>query len=296
MGYIIGNIDKKEYLRPDAFGEGDTLLDIVDSYEGVMLALVVLLADSNNRGGGDLRSNHAIIGTWAGDRIAIIDDAAELFGIEAPGFDEGPLQPQFLAQGTDVSGAAIEAILDGEGSYSRLSQLNPRHVLSLQEQTKLQENSGAALLTRKGRATTLSTTDDLFGVLGEPLVLTTEGRRKALEKGINTMAFKLGRPERYWVKTYSATVEGKKVRIHGMTSDSQHAKLVYGDRDIECLLVDPAGAEKQLNIRLGVDDGTTVNALYEALFPGIQFERMLNALDVKPEYAALLAYSQDKGE
>jgi len=296
MGYIIGNIDKKEYLRPDAFGEGDTLLDVVDSYQGVMLGLVVLLADSNGRGGGDLRSNHAVIGTWAGDRIAIIDDAAELFGIETPGFDEGPLQPQFLKHGTDVSGAVIEAILDGEGDYSRLAKLNPRHVLSLQEQSKLLEIGGEALLTRKGRATTLSTTDDLFAVLGEYLVLTTEGRRKTLEQGINTMASKLGRPERYWVKTYSATTDGKKVRIHGMTSDSQHAKLVFGDRDIECVLVDAKGVEKALHIRLGVDDGTTVSALYEELFPGIRFERMVNALEVKPELAALLAYSQEKGE
>jgi hypothetical protein len=39
-----------------------------------MLGLAILLADSNNRGGGDLRSDDPIIGSWAGDRITITGD------------------------------------------------------------------------------------------------------------------------------------------------------------------------------------------------------------------------------
>jgi len=36
-----------------------------------------LLADGNNRGGGDLHSDHPIIGSWAGDRIVIAGDYAD---------------------------------------------------------------------------------------------------------------------------------------------------------------------------------------------------------------------------
>ena len=42
-----------------------------------MLGLAILLADGNNRGGGDLRSEHPIIGSWAGDRIVIAGDYAD---------------------------------------------------------------------------------------------------------------------------------------------------------------------------------------------------------------------------
>jgi len=42
-----------------------------------MFALSVLLADGNGRGGGDLRSDNSIVGTWAGDRIVIAGDYAD---------------------------------------------------------------------------------------------------------------------------------------------------------------------------------------------------------------------------
>ena len=68
----IANLDRKEVLNPHNFGVGIKLLEFSESR--VTTALSVLLACSNNRGGGDLRSDDELCGSWAGDRIAIIGD------------------------------------------------------------------------------------------------------------------------------------------------------------------------------------------------------------------------------
>lgn len=74
--YKIVNIDKKQFLNPHRFGDGLKLLEFGSSGGGTMNGLAVLLANSNNRGGGDLRSDHEIVGSWAGDRIVIAGDYA----------------------------------------------------------------------------------------------------------------------------------------------------------------------------------------------------------------------------
>lgn len=74
--YII-NLDKREYLHPHRFGDGLKLLEFGASGEGTMLGLALLLAKDNGRGGGDLRSNAKIIGSWAGDRIVIAGDCGD---------------------------------------------------------------------------------------------------------------------------------------------------------------------------------------------------------------------------
>jgi len=75
--YIIVNLDKKQYINPRKFGDGVKLIEFADSTPGTMTALAVLLADGNGRGGGDLRSDNPIIGSWAGDRIVIAGDYAD---------------------------------------------------------------------------------------------------------------------------------------------------------------------------------------------------------------------------
>lgn len=290
MGYIVGNLNKKQYLRPEAFGESDALVDIVNSYEGVMCALVVLLADSNNRGGGDLRSDHSCIGTWAGDRIIVIDETVCLPEFSEPGMAEVPLQQQLLAMGTDVSGEAIAAILDGEGGYSRLSHLNPRHVLPLVQQAKLQESGGGAILTTAGRSKRLSYLEDLFAVLNESMPLATKARERALEAGINGMATLLGRPERYSVSGYGAR-RGKKTVPSQQMFARQDDQLEYtGVKQVTFEVTDASGNMKHIDVKFGLDKGTTVGELYEQLFPGIQFERAESAPARSPEVAKLLSF------
>jgi hypothetical protein len=77
--YKIVNIDKQEYISPSDFGSGVKLMEF--AYPGnpsmVLSALAILLADGNNRGGGDLRSDNSVIGNWKYDRVAIVGDYAD---------------------------------------------------------------------------------------------------------------------------------------------------------------------------------------------------------------------------
>jgi hypothetical protein len=75
--YKIVNLDKKQFLHPHAFGDGLKLMEFGSSGQGTMNGLAILLADGNNRGGGDLRSDNPIIGSWAGDRIVVAGDYAD---------------------------------------------------------------------------------------------------------------------------------------------------------------------------------------------------------------------------
>jgi len=75
--YLVVNLDKKEYIYPHKFGDGLKLLEFGTSNCGTMTGLAILLADGNGRGGGDLQSDHIIIGSWAGDRIVVSGDYAD---------------------------------------------------------------------------------------------------------------------------------------------------------------------------------------------------------------------------
>ena len=75
--YVVVNRTKREYLNPHKFGDGLKLLEFGRSGGGTMLGLAILLADGNNRGGGDLGSDNPIIGSWSGDSIVIAGDYAD---------------------------------------------------------------------------------------------------------------------------------------------------------------------------------------------------------------------------
>lgn len=76
--YKIVNLDKKEFITPHEFGDGPKLLEFGTSSGGAMMALAILLADGNGRGGGDLKSNDTeYVGRWKGDRIIIAGDYAD---------------------------------------------------------------------------------------------------------------------------------------------------------------------------------------------------------------------------
>ncbi len=75
--YHIVNIEKKQYIDPHKFYDGGKLLEFGCASNGTMTALAILLADGNGRGGGDLRSDDPIIGSWAGNKIVITGDYAD---------------------------------------------------------------------------------------------------------------------------------------------------------------------------------------------------------------------------
>jgi hypothetical protein len=79
--HVIINLDKRQFLEPHDFGDQATLTEFGNQAQGTMTALAVLLARDNGFGAGDLQLPHempdrALIGSWAGDRLAIVGDFA----------------------------------------------------------------------------------------------------------------------------------------------------------------------------------------------------------------------------
>lgn len=89
------NLDKREFIHPHKLGCGLKLVEQLGGKGGTGSALVVLLAASSGRGGGDFQSDNwsakenpeGIVGRWAGDRIALVGD----YGVD------GDLRPEDAA-------------------------------------------------------------------------------------------------------------------------------------------------------------------------------------------------------
>ena len=78
----IYNLDKKEFLHPHSFGDALKMMEFGAPVSGTLLGLTILLASSHRRGGGDFRGESALLGSWAGHRIAIIGDYSDPDDIE----------------------------------------------------------------------------------------------------------------------------------------------------------------------------------------------------------------------
>ena len=76
--HVTVNLDKKEFLYPHKLGDGLKLREQSYGQHGIGAALILLLAASNGRGGGDFSAESSdVVGRWAGDRLAIVGDYAE---------------------------------------------------------------------------------------------------------------------------------------------------------------------------------------------------------------------------
>ena len=293
--YLIVNFDRKEYLRPAAFGERSDLRSVVESQDGVLTGLTVLLADGNNRGGGDLRSDHDAIGTWAGCRIAIVDDVVTDAALSEPGMEHVPLQEQVLSLGKDVSATVIEAILDGEKAYTALSRLNPKLVIPLPQQRDLPGRGAEFFFSDKARKTQrLEDLQDLFWVFGVNAGITPFMARKRLEQGLRKMADTFGRPERYEVGTIHFEHGSKPVITNRWTGDRSMSqgvvKLTASVRDV----ARPDSAAVTFEARFGLK-GSTLVQLYEQVFPGVVFEAPPAIAVDSPEVAKLLSMIPNLG-
>lgn len=139
--YLTVNLDKKQYLMPHDFGDGLKLLEFACSANGILAGLAILLADGNNRGGGDLRSTDPIIGSWAGDRIVITgdyadegkfleeEDGAVLQAIANEHYSEGYQQAERVnlyayakAKFENISAKVIAALMDDGYLHSRFTE------------------------------------------------------------------------------------------------------------------------------------------------------------------------------
>jgi hypothetical protein len=72
--FKIFNMDKKLVLNPRELGDGLKFLELALSGGGVMAGLAFLLRQSTERGGGDTDIDDPLVGSWAGDRVAIVGD------------------------------------------------------------------------------------------------------------------------------------------------------------------------------------------------------------------------------
>jgi len=74
--FQIANLDKKQVINPMTFGDGFKLMEFGCSRNGTMTGLALLLRQSTGSGGGDFHGveAHPVVGSWAGDRIAIVGD------------------------------------------------------------------------------------------------------------------------------------------------------------------------------------------------------------------------------
>jgi hypothetical protein len=71
------NLTKRQCLDPHKLGDGMKLVEQCGwTPGGINDALHLLLAVSNGRGGGDF-AEHELVGSWGGDRIAVVGDYAE---------------------------------------------------------------------------------------------------------------------------------------------------------------------------------------------------------------------------
>lgn len=157
--YYTVNLDKRQFLDPQKFGEGLKLMEFGNSSGGTMTALAVLLSDGNGSGGGDLRvpedgDPKGLVGSWAGDRIVVAGDYAEggkwldIFTVEERQAvvdkenewrreqrEKGAHYPEDMTLEKlnlydmeefmeDVSDDIIRVIVAAEGEYSKLSAID----------------------------------------------------------------------------------------------------------------------------------------------------------------------------
>jgi len=114
--YKIVNIKKKQYIKPDTFGDGSKLMEFSMSASGVLAGLAILLVDGNGRGGGDLHSKNDIIGSWAGDNIVVAGDYADAGKfVKEP---EHTLYEVASSEGEDISVKVLEALFDDQYFFS----------------------------------------------------------------------------------------------------------------------------------------------------------------------------------
>lgn len=71
QAFVLVNFDKKQYIHPHKMDDGYKLGEIGFSSGGTASALCLLIATNSDRFEYD---PHGVIGSWAGDRIALVGE------------------------------------------------------------------------------------------------------------------------------------------------------------------------------------------------------------------------------
>lgn len=118
--HIIANLDKQEFLHPHDYGDGLKQREFGESRNGTLTALTILLATSNNRGGGDFPV-YECNGRWGGDRIVIVGDYSE--DIDCPTFTNLPAYQEWKKANGNREGGYYDFVQE---TFKRL-KLNEDH-------------------------------------------------------------------------------------------------------------------------------------------------------------------------
>jgi len=107
--FRVVNTTKKQVMIPHKFGSGSKLMEFSSDSMGIMQGLAILLADGNGRGGGDLRSENPIVGSWAGDNVVVTGDYSD-----EGKFCDNPTKNLYEVSESfkDISFDVIEALCD----------------------------------------------------------------------------------------------------------------------------------------------------------------------------------------
>ena len=115
--HFVLNLDKKEYLHPHRLGDGLKLMEFGLSAGGTMTALALLLAGCAVGESDDMITPNSYLGSWAGDRLAIIGDYAE--ADDLPDEDASELYDQIFGEKADGSwtdrSPAGRALIEAQG-------------------------------------------------------------------------------------------------------------------------------------------------------------------------------------
>lgn len=199
----IINLDKRQYLSPEAFGHDDTLEAIADTSQGAMQALVVLCADGNGRGSGDLRTVDDIVGTWAGDRIAIVSSQTRSPELSAPGLENIPLVDQIVKTGVDVSDVIISAIVEAEHGWSDLAGLPAER----SQRVKFRRLFGRQLSLFVDSKRVINSIEELAAFLNAETEETLHATFVSMAEGVNRLAQEFDLPVRWTFASMSRSAD-----------------------------------------------------------------------------------------
>lgn len=255
---LLVNFDRKEYVRPEAFGDEPDIQSVVRSHDGVLLGLAVLLADGNGRGGGDLDSRAAVIGSWAGQRVAIVDADVVDPALSEPGLAEVPLMQQLLRLGRDVSGDVAAAIAEGD-SYSIQTELQRSCRIPLPLQRKMTQGARRRLSVEH-RAEPLNRLEDFFGLFAVGAAWSTRGRQRRLQEGLSRLAAAFGVP--------APEVQAVAVTGFEQQASERFEYVEHPPRTVVVTLLSPVPGEERVLTRkflLDAEKGCTAAEVYEQL-------------------------------
>lgn len=284
--YLVVNFDRKEYLRPEKFGELADLSSVLQSCDGILMALIALLSDGNGRGGGDLRSESPVIGTWAGARIALIDELVTDSELSEPGMEHLPLQKQLMSLGRDLSGLMVEVIGNAEKNYSTLYLLNPRLTIPLPYQRALGDAALTLINTPEMRKKPLTSMGAFFSILGVSSSWSTFTAKSRLDEGLLKTAEAFGSARRYVVK--NLTWEKAKTSTKVSSNTVQAEACV---KELTATLVERSSdTSVSVTFKFG-PRGHSPAAVFKELFPDVVFEKTPSLADsvTSAEVAKLLS-------